>query len=243
MKKRKLVRNTRKWHRYLGLLLGVQFFLWTIGGLYFSWTNIDEIRGDNLKKEKTPITIPKGIIAPYSQLYNHIPNHTPVLDVRLKKVLDTLYYEVTYTQGHQKQYLLFNAITGKKAKKMSENKAALIAKEKLSIASEITNIERITTTNKHHEYRGRPLPAYAIRFDKPANTTIYVSEPRFQVETFRNNQWRIFDFLWMLHTMDYQERNNMNNWVLRIFSIFGLFTIMSGFLLYILTSKTLNKKK
>jgi len=36
----------RRMHRYLGVLLGIQFLLWTVSGLYFSWTNIDEIHGD-----------------------------------------------------------------------------------------------------------------------------------------------------------------------------------------------------
>jgi len=40
----------RKTHRWLGFLLGIQFLLWTIGGLYFSWSNIDEIHGDFQKK-------------------------------------------------------------------------------------------------------------------------------------------------------------------------------------------------
>ena len=35
----------RKTHRYLGLIIGIQFLAWTISGLYFSWTNIDEIHG------------------------------------------------------------------------------------------------------------------------------------------------------------------------------------------------------
>lgn len=50
MTKRKIIKLNRKWHRYLGVVLGIQFLLWTLGGLYFSWTDIDEIRGDNLKK-------------------------------------------------------------------------------------------------------------------------------------------------------------------------------------------------
>jgi len=40
----------RKSHRILGVLLGIQFMLWTIGGLYFSWNNIDEVHGDMLRK-------------------------------------------------------------------------------------------------------------------------------------------------------------------------------------------------
>ena len=40
----------RKTHRYLGLFLGIQFLFWTISGLYFSWTDLDEIHGDHFKK-------------------------------------------------------------------------------------------------------------------------------------------------------------------------------------------------
>ncbi len=36
----------RKIHRYLGLAIGIQFIMWTLSGLYFSWTDLDEIHGD-----------------------------------------------------------------------------------------------------------------------------------------------------------------------------------------------------
>jgi hypothetical protein len=40
----------RRIHRYLGVLLGIQFLLWTIGGLYFSWSNMDEIHAGPAEK-------------------------------------------------------------------------------------------------------------------------------------------------------------------------------------------------
>ena len=50
----------RKTHRYLGLIIGVQFLAWTVSGLYFSWTDIDQIHGDpflQLEKPQKPIPI------------------------------------------------------------------------------------------------------------------------------------------------------------------------------------------
>jgi hypothetical protein len=35
----------------------------------------------------------------------------------------------------------------------------------------------------------------------------------------------------MTHTMDYEGRDNMNNTVLRIFSVLGLITVLSGFIM------------
>jgi hypothetical protein len=57
----------------------------------------------------------------------------------------------------------------------------------------------------------------------------------------RHQRWRWFDFLWMSHTMDYNGRDNFNNLLLRIFSLFGVLTVMSGFLLWGTSSPSLRK--
>jgi hypothetical protein len=63
------------------------------------------------------------------------------------------------------------------------------------------------------------------------------------VQKFRNQKWRVFDFLWMLHTMDYESRDNFGNVLLRTFSIFGLVTVLSGFLLYFTSARWYRKWK
>ena len=57
----------------------------------------------------------------------------------------------------------------------------------------------------------------------------------------RHQSWRWFDFLWMGHTMDYKGRDNFNNILLRIFSLFGVFTVLSGFVLWGTSSPTIIK--
>ncbi|HAT65657.1 MAG TPA: hypothetical protein DCS66_13850, partial [Flavobacteriaceae bacterium] len=52
---------------------------------------------------------------------------------------------------------------------------------------------------------------------------------------------RWFDFLWMTHTMDYEGRDNFNTTVLRAFSLLGLITVLSGFLLWYTSSPTIRK--
>ena len=49
MVNRHTAKKIRKTHRYLGIFLGVQFLFWTSSGLYFSWTNIDNIHGDQFR--------------------------------------------------------------------------------------------------------------------------------------------------------------------------------------------------
>jgi len=57
MVNRHTAKKFRKTHRYLGLFIGLQFIMWTISGLYFSWTDIDEIHGDQfLNENKKEVT-------------------------------------------------------------------------------------------------------------------------------------------------------------------------------------------
>ena len=59
MIRRKPTLAIRKTHRYLGLFIGIQFLAWTVSGLYFSWTDIDEIHGDQFRR----IPLKKGIFS------------------------------------------------------------------------------------------------------------------------------------------------------------------------------------
>ncbi len=243
MKKSNIVRLTRKWHRYLGVVLGIQFLLWTIGGLYFSWTNIDKIRGDDLK-HTTPL-LPKEVeyVSPTMFLSDQLTKNDRLISLELTTILEKPIYRMQFLSEGKKNVLLIDAINGQPRKSLGKDEAIRVAQHKLNVKAKIGQVEYLTEAGNHHEYRKRPLPAYAITFNEPANTTVYVSPEYGNVQTFRNNQWRIFDFLWMLHTMDYNERDNFNNLLLRTFSLFGIFTILSGFILYILTSKTLHHKK
>ncbi len=54
----------RKTHRYLGIILGIQFLFWTVGGIYFSWSNMDEIHGDLNRRPASLITTNSSFISP-----------------------------------------------------------------------------------------------------------------------------------------------------------------------------------
>jgi uncharacterized iron-regulated membrane protein len=245
----------RRTHRYLGLILGIQFFLWTIGGLYFSWSNMDEIHGD-LQKNKVPL-LPANVklVSPTSALDSIKKFHKidSLVSIQLIEILGKPVYQIrcvraihdNLTHDHEFKAMnhLSDAVTGNMRGPLSKQEAINVAKKYFNGAPELLSVEYITNTNRHHEYRENPLPAYAVSFKHPSKTTVYVAAELGTVQKFRNDKWRVFDFLWMLHTMDYKGRDNLGNILLRAFSIFGLFTVFSGFALYFVSSKTLRRKK
>ncbi len=245
MTKAKAQKIIRKAHRYLGVLFGIQFLFWTVGGLYFSWTNIKKIRGEDIRKEESPFVYKAKLISPDSIINLLQKNDTvrQIKSVQLINLLDSTYYQISFYNGKRVKTRLANAVSSNVRKPLTEAEAIQVAKSRLKNPEEASSVRYLTVINGHHEYREKPLPAYAITFKGNINSTVYVSTEMGTVQSFRNNQWRLFDFLWMMHTMDYKERDNINNWVLRVFSIFGLITILSGFVLYIITFRLKLKKR
>lgn len=245
----------RRTHRYLGLILGIQFLLWTIGGLYFSWSNMDEIHGD-LQKNKVPLlSVNLKLVSPTAAIDSIKKFHQidSLVSIQLIEILGKPIYQIrcvraihdNITHDHEMKAMnhLADAVSGNLRAPLSKIEAIEVAKRYFNGTPELLSVEYLTNTNGHHEYRKNPLPAYAVSFKHPSKTTVYVSAELGTVQKFRNDKWRVFDFLWMLHTMDYKGRDNLGNILLRAFSIFGLFTVFSGFALYFVSSKSMRKKK
>ena len=220
-------RRIRKWHRYLGLIIGIQFLFWTVSGLYFSWTNIDEIHGD-------PFLRTPPVTTSFTALYPIDSIHLPIQELELIGVGKTPYYWINDS-------LLVNANNGMVQKEITLEQVREVVQHYVDPNLRIQQITRIESTDAHHEYRGRPLPAYAVQFDHPEGVTAYIAAESGKFQRIRHRSWRWFDFLWMTHTMDYQGRDDFNNLLLRIFSFFGVVTVCSGFLLWGVSSPTLRK--
>lgn len=233
----------RKSHRYLGVFLGIQFLFWTIGGLYFSWTNIKSIRGEDIRKEASSIKI-NDLSSDLKDVISQIRKSDSIhylKTIQIAEINGVPNYQITFHNGERLKTVLANVVSNEIRLPLNKDEATIIAKNSLKNESIVTSVEYLTTTSGHHEYREKPLPAYAISFEGAVNTTVYVSAELGTVQTYRNNQWRVFDFLWMLHVMDYQNRDNINNWLLRLFSAIGLITLASGFILFGLTQKGMKK--
>ena len=99
MIKGKTAKKIRKAHRYLGLFLGIQFLFWTISGLYFSWTNINEIRGEHLINKNVKLKKFSELISP-SKL-----NESNINSIELRDISGIPYYWINNAN-------LYNAYTG-----------------------------------------------------------------------------------------------------------------------------------
>ena len=166
--------------------------------------------------------------------YTHYAESNGIKSLELREIADTPYYWINENK-------LINAYNGVVKDSITKQEAIIISNNNILDEYKISDIEIIYEVGNHHEYREKPLPAYVISYDGSDKLKSYISIKDGQFQTVRHRSWRWFDFLWMTHTMDYDTRDDFNNKLIRAFSVMGLITVMSGFLLWLVTSKTIRK--
>jgi uncharacterized iron-regulated membrane protein len=82
------------------------------------------------------------------------------------------------------------------------------------------------------EYRDKPLPAWRVVLADGKGTAIWVDAVSGDVTARRNDTWRIYDFLWSLHTMTYWDRTNYRSTLLVVAASIGLLVTISGGILW-----------
>ncbi len=220
----------RRAHKWIGLIVGVQALLWMISGLYMVIVPIDVIHGDHLAHVFTEPLKPGATRIAQDKLAQLYPGIT---SVRVKNMLGKEVYEIR--QG--KDAALVDVTTGVKLSPLDRDTIMALAEESHVGEGSIRGIEWVTKAPS--EVGKRPVPLWAVHYEEAGDTTLYFSPHTGDLVARRHNLWRIFDFVWMLHIMDYDTRDDVNNTLLRIAALTGVLFALSGawLLLYSFTRR------
>ena len=214
-----------KIHKWIGLIVGIQVVLWIAGGLYMTWYPIEVVRGEHNMRVVEPLALneTEGII-PVSEAIA-AAGGARIIGLDLGHFLGAPVYRLKRAEG---SWLMVDALSGDILSPISEDKALALAIADFTGEAKLEGANLLTETNL--EYRG-DLPVWQVYLNDEEDTRLYVSPALGRVVARRTETWRIFDFFWMLHIMDYKERTNFNNPLVIIASIVGLVAAVSGLLL------------
>jgi len=212
---------SRNLHRWLGLLVGIQVLIWLASGLYMVVVDIDFIHGDSLVKNmQQEILVPEPPQLGVADLKARFPDAT---QISLKPLMGTTVYAVATTDS---RYLI-DPGTGALLSPLGEDTARQIARYHFAGTAAI-NHTALITTDPPMEIQTRSLPLWRVDFDDRFATSFYIDPNDGDLVTRRHQYWRIFDFLWMLHIMDYENRSDAHNPLLITAQISGLTFAISG---------------
>jgi uncharacterized iron-regulated membrane protein len=217
----------RKYHRWLMAAVGLQFLLWTLTGVYMVSMNIHYIHGESLIKPKSTALNLSSVNVSMAQLFAQYPNAT---QLTLTQSMGSPIYIVS--TGSSK--FIVDGSTGARKPDINEQAAREIAHYHYVKSDAIKNTRLIQSSSEMPaELSSRHLPVWQIVFEGIANPTFYVSQKTGEIVTKRHDYWRLFDWMWRFHIMDYDDGENVANWFLFIVAALGVVAALSGGLLLI----------
>lgn len=122
---------------------------------------------------------------------------------------------------------LIDAFTAKILTPLNEDQAIQVAQFLYAGTGQVDNAVMIDK-DLPGEVRSLNLPVWRVAFNDAWGSSFYIDAATGKFASRRHTLWRVFDFLWMLHILDLDERKNVNNNLLRIVSMLALLLGSSG---------------
>lgn len=191
--------------------------------------SIDEVHGDHLHHTPEALPLNASLLNEVAAIMESHGINANTISIQKTGIAPILTVSDVDSKTHY-----FNLLTGKPLSTISESKAREIATTLYAGNGTVESVEKVNKATT--EYR-KELPAWRVNFDDSEGTSFYLHTLTGELQSVRNDRWRIFDFVWMLHIMDYDERTDFNHPLLIIAAALALLLVLAGIYLVFKTFK------
>ncbi|NOU51967.1 PepSY domain-containing protein [Pseudoalteromonas sp. JBTF-M23] len=218
-----MIRTIRKYHKWLMAFIGAQFFIWSLTGLYMVTMDIHYIHGESLQRQsQQPIAL-NQVNYSLSKLLSEYPG---AQQITLTQLLAKPVYH--FIDKNHTRHLL-DAQTGQLLPLIDKLQVLKIAKHQYTGDDAVASVLLITNKSElPSELAPRHLPVWQVVFDNVWAPTFYISQNTGTIVTKRHFFWRLFDWMWRFHIMDYDDGENVANWFLLLIALLGTLAAVFG---------------
>jgi hypothetical protein len=214
----------RRWHVWLGWLVGIPILLWVVSGLFMVSRPMEEVRGEDLVRQADPVRISAPLVLPPLQ-------GAMLTSLALEQRASGPRWVITLADGKKR---LADPWTGALLPALSAADAVREVEALYTGKARITGTSRTSADNPPLELR-RPIDSWKVTFDD--GTNFYVDAATGQIVARRTRWWRAFDLMWGLHIMDLKTREEIHNPLVIGFAIFSLLMALLALALLPMTIK------
>ena len=219
-------KQLRRYHIWLGWLVGVPLLLWTLSGVVMVWKPNDEVRGTGLLRDPAPFALAAKPVAP------NIPEQLTSLTLEPRATGPR--WVVKSASGTR----LADPVTGTLLPPLSAVDAAREVTARYTGTAKVASVTRTDPANPPLDLR-RPIAAWKVTMSD--GTHFYVDAGSGAIVATRTRFWRFYDLMWGLHIMDLQTREDTHNPWLVGFGILTLVTTILALVLLPLTGRRSRK--
>jgi uncharacterized iron-regulated membrane protein len=210
----------RRIHKWIGFILGLQFVIWTVSGATMALLDMETVAGGRARPVTAAPALPSGDSA-WPEVGRSLGSQ-PITGLMVRPLLDRQVLEVATSRGVR----LFDAADGRPvrldrllARKVAE--ASYVGRGKVASVVPLRELELAVREHK--------LPIWRVDFADEANSSFYVSGETGKLLERRNDTWRVWDFAWMLHNMDYANRSSFNHPLIIVMAFGIVWLAITGF--------------
>lgn len=218
--------RTRYWlrqvHIWLGLILGLQVCAWLLSGLVMSLIPIEQVRGSawvHQADEALGARLQEFRMLP-SAITGAVPDDASV--VAALRAGQPIYL----VQQGRSTLRAISALDGHEMPALDGAQAAAIARAAHTDHPAV--VQSVEVATPEGEARGLSGPVWRVSLADRWSSNVYVDPVSGRVLSVRNDLWRFYDFFWMLHIMDFRDREDINTPLLRVMAAWSAFLGLSG---------------
>jgi hypothetical protein len=193
-----------KMHRWLAAIIGLQILIWFVSGTFMAIVPIETVRGEHLLKPASPATLTRDIkLAQLGRALAVLPQDPEKIEIF--KLSGRPVLKATYGEAGVPH--LIDLHEARKISPLTGDFAAALVYERST--QKISASRAVWVTQKSTQYRGN-VPVWRVDVTGTQNASFYVDPYSGTVKPVRTQLWRIYDFLWGLHIMDWSDHENFN---------------------------------
>ena len=212
----------RRWHIWLGWIVGIPMLLWTVSGIVMVAKPIEEVRGTDLLTEPGPMRVAAPLVPPRL-------DGVPLRSLTLQSRAAGPRWMITLDNGMTR---LADPATGALVPPLGAAAAVREVMARYTGKAGVAAVTRTDPANPPIDLR-RPITAWQIRMSD--GTHFYVDAGSGEVVARRTSWWRFYDFMWGLHIMDPMTREDTHNpWIVG-FALVSVVTVILALIMLPLT--------
>ena len=207
-------------HKWIALIIAGQLLFWFASGLFFVSFPIKRVRSEHTIAKAAAAPIPLTQVAGLARIGGDADR------IELRRIEGRA---VALLFRGDDRPRVHDLATGVRLPPISASQAARIAAAGYSGPGRPARVSAVVSGSP--EYRGA-LPAWRVDMADADGLALYVSADLGTVTARRSTLWRVYDFLWGLHIMDWRDHEDFNHPVLIAVTALGLLVVLTGFVLF-----------
>ena len=219
----------RRWHVWLGWIVGLPILLWVVTGLMMVARPIEQVRGEHLLAEPKPMRM---ALPPVPPAIGGVRLSSLALEQRAAGPR----WVITLPDGKVR---LADPDSGALVPPLSAGDAVREVTARYTGSARVQSATRINPENPPMELR-RPIAAWQVTMDD--GTRFFVDAGTGEIVARRTRWWRFYDLMWGLHIMDLKTREDAHNPLTIGFAIAALAMALLALVLLPLSTRWRRRK-